>query len=338
MGSTAFKHVFWPGLLDPKSGSCRTVANLCDGIKKSLKAACKGFANDSEYDGYWQEVMPHLHPATWTFWTSPRVPVATLTQVLKARYGQTWTMNNAVKFKMPYMPGMPVAYRADCPLCHGRDCIAHLLGECAHPAIRSLVIERHNAAARKILTAILNGSRGAWQVAADIGSKRKMGMLACEDSRVPNFLLADTDFPEGPEQRAKMRPDILLIEPISAKQPVGPAREMPRKVLIVEVGYCSDTRMVEKLNDKYEQHAQLKSLLLARGHTVSVLPIVLGNTGSVYTTNADVLRALGVNRATRERLLTSLSIHAVTSMHKIIRTRRQLEHQCIQQLRRPDPP
>ena len=101
---------------------------------------------------------------------------------------------------------------------------------------------------------------------------------------------------------------------------------MPCKVLIVEVGYCSDTRMAEKLGDKYEQHAQLKSLLLARGHTVSVLPIVLGNTGSVYTTNADVLRALGVNRATKERLLTSLSIHAVISMHKIIRTRRQLEH------------
>ena len=39
-----------------------------------------------------------------------------------------------------------------------------------------------------------------------------MGMLACEDSRVLDFLLADTDFPEVPEQRAKMRPYILLIE------------------------------------------------------------------------------------------------------------------------------
>ena len=28
VGSTAFQHVFWPGLLDPDRGSCRTVANL----------------------------------------------------------------------------------------------------------------------------------------------------------------------------------------------------------------------------------------------------------------------------------------------------------------------
>ena len=40
--------------------------------------------------------------------------MATLTQVLKARYGQTWTVNYAVRFKMPYMPGMPIAYRPDC--------------------------------------------------------------------------------------------------------------------------------------------------------------------------------------------------------------------------------
>ena len=83
---------------------------------------------------------------------------------------------------------------------------------------------------------------------------------------------------------------------------------------------------------------QAHEVVPARGHTVSFLPIVLGNTGSVYTTNGDVLRALGVTRATREQLLTSLSIHII-SMHKIIRTRRQLEHQCMQQqLRRPGPP
>ena len=161
--------------------------------------------------------MSHLHPATWSFWTSAKVPMTTLTQVLKARYGQTWTMNNAVKFKMPYMLGLPVATRAICPLCKGGDCIAHMLGECAHPTMKALFIERRNTAARMILKAILNGSKGAWHVAADIGSKRKMGMLACEDSRVPDFLLADADFPEGPEQRVKMRPDILLIEPIKAE-------------------------------------------------------------------------------------------------------------------------
>ena len=65
--------------------------------------------------------------------------------------------------------------------------------------------------------------------------------------------------------------------------------------------------MVDKLTDKHEQRGQLRSLLLANSHTVSVLPIVLGNTGSVYKANANVLRALGVNHATREHLLKALS-------------------------------
>ena len=190
---------------------------------------------------------------------------------------------------------------------------------------KALFIDRRKVAARMILKTLLNVSKGAWHIAGDIVSKRRMGMLACEDSRVPDFLLADADFPEGPEQRSKMRPDILLIGPIkvgrSGQHLLPPGCNLPRKVAIVEVGYCSDTRLVDKLTDKHEQHAQLRTLLLANSHTVSVLPIMLGNTGSVYKANANVLRALEVNHVTREHLLKALSIHAVTSLHKI-----SLEH------------
>ena len=70
-----------------------------DGIRKVLKAAFKGFAGDSNYDGCWQAVIFYLYPATWSCWTSARISVMSLTHVLKARYRQTLIMNIAVTFQ-----------------------------------------------------------------------------------------------------------------------------------------------------------------------------------------------------------------------------------------------
>ena len=39
-----------------------------------------------------------------------------------------------------------------------------------------------------------------------------------------------------------------------------------KKVTVVEVGYCADTRYHAKLEEKQEQHAQLKGILQVAGH------------------------------------------------------------------------
>ena len=49
----------------------------------------------------------------------------------------------------------------------------------------------------------------------------------------------------------------------------------------MEVGYGSDTRYHAKLAEKYEQHAQLRSLLTSQGRKVTYLPVILGTMGSI---------------------------------------------------------
>ena len=128
-------------------------------------------ADSSDYDGFWQAVMPDLHRTSFDFWTSKKVSQAARRETMKARFGLTWTMNKAFKWHTSYMPGWPVALSANCPLCQGADCIGHLLGECKHPVMKSLIIERHNAAARMILKAVHGGSLGACQTIADVAPK-----------------------------------------------------------------------------------------------------------------------------------------------------------------------
>ena len=86
-----------------------------------------------------------------------------------------------------------------------------------------------------------------------------------------------------------------------------------------------------------EQHDVLKRLLLAQGHTVRYLPIILGNAGCTYKSGEQALLALGISRPNVQRLHTRLMEHAISYLHTTIRTRRQLEHACAHQKLPPDP-
>ena len=103
------------------------------------------------------------------------------------------------------------------------------------------------------------------------------------------------------------------------------------------MGYCSDTRYREKLQQKTEQHDVLRRLLLAKGHTVRYLPIIVGNAGCTYKSGEQALLALGISHPNVQKLHTRLMEHAITCLHKIVRTRRQLEHACQHPRLPPDP-
>ena len=272
VGNTAFQDVFWPCARATAAEPQRTMSNLCDAVKRQVRHLSRGFASRGMYEGFWQDVMPELHPASFGFWNSSAVTPAAMTQVLKARYGQLWTMNQAVRYKMAYKPGCEVPSVARCPLCSGNDSIGHLLGECSHPVRKGLIIERHNEAGRMTLEQLRNGSQGACEFVADVGSQDKMARYDTAGNRVPAWLLGDRDLPEGSAQRAKLRPDILMITPAEQGMPI----DGPRKVTLVEVSYCLDTRYKEKLAEKQQQH---------HGHKERVAPITLGSIGSVFKSN-----------------------------------------------------
>ena len=93
-----------------------------------------------------------------------------------------------------------------------------------------------------------------------------------------------------PDNKHKLRPDCMVMEFPRDRPPNKRTREgafkappllngKPRKVWIIELGYCSDTRYLEKLAEKQQQHEQLCKLLTIEGYDVQLLPVILSSAG-----------------------------------------------------------
>ena len=177
-GNSARVAHYWPmymkALPDASLAPDKFAADLCVSLKHHVSSSCaRGFANPSQYEDYWQAIMPHLHQISFSFWTSLRLSEAIRHQVILAKFGQTWNMNQAWKQGRPHKPGMQVPRFPRSPLCKHADSIGHMLDECSHRIIESIIIERHNHATRLILGASHRGSLGNCYTIADLAHKRR---------------------------------------------------------------------------------------------------------------------------------------------------------------------
>ena len=198
--------------------------------------------------------------------------------------------------------------------------------------MKSLYILRHDQAVKKIQTAISKGSIGGSFILMDAGQQADLP-AEVYGKRLPAWLLPGL----GDADRAKLRPDMLIIEGLNYTMHHNQAllqdaaRELKAsghgKVHIVEVGYCSDTRMQEKEEEKRKQHARLAAYLTEAGWTVQpVQPIVLGTTGVVYKPTLAALIQLGLDKVQARDLLKDLHIHGVHTAFNTVCARRQREH------------
>ena len=110
---------------------------------------------------------------------------------------------------------------------------------------------------------------------------------------------------------------------LTSHMPSGRAR----KIHIVEVGYCNDTRYLEKLQQKEEQHLALKAALENYGYEVKVLTYILGFYGSTYKSNQTTLRTLGIEQAAANKICIRRKVHehSIICAHHIHKARRFLE-------------
>ena len=177
----------------------------------------------------------------------------------------------------------------------------------------------------------------------DVRNAEKCQDLHLHGSRVPEWLLSDQDLDAVGATRLTTRPDLMVIGTTSqvadeldgCKQrgQYGRRRGMlsaghqthPVKVLIVEVGYVSDTKYEEKLKDKMAQHGKLLAALSNAGFEASVLPVILGNTGGVFHSNLTSMQALGISHDRSLHLIRTLSKQATDYMQAMIDLRRCLE-------------
>ena len=298
-GNHAFEHRKWPctmkSVLDAdgvERRTWRTAANLHSSISHHVAGKfAKGLTPPGQYYSFWQAIKPVLHPSSFAFWHNSSLPFWAKVNLLKARWGQLWNKNMAFRQNMQYCAGEGVATNANCPVCGSHDGMSHMLGSCTHPMMKAMFIERHNIAARMILKLLLEGSHGNCYIWADVGSTNRLGDLGALDSRLPNWLISDSELLCEGLCREALRPDIL----ITTAQPPSPSEQnmhmhesglvcsaAGKTAWIVEVGYCAATHHHDKFLEKQQQHEHLTQILQSKGFIVHVLPVLLGNTGQEH--------------------------------------------------------
>jgi hypothetical protein len=155
---------------------------------------------------------------------------------------------------------------------------------------------------------IQKGSLGNFSCMADVGTAVLMEELGANSKRLPEWLITPNTMQKcdfSPENIQKLRPDCMIVEITHEKidralkkgtrngdnKVPTQINGRPRKIWLIEMGYSSDTRYMEKVMKRKEQHAGLCKLLAAEGYDVMLLPTVLGSAGTLFKC---------IHRATKE--------------------------------------
>ena len=277
-----------------------------------------GMANtESVYYQGWQAIIPQTDGDTSNAFMKDtnNITESQRTTALKLRTGTLHNQKRAKWFGM--------AETDLCPLCRQPDSGSHIAGGCQHSTMRKMYSERHNRAGRIILKAVKKGSKGGTLCSADLGSKGRCeaaGAPVCDTNHIP---ISVFPCPKGrgmKEHMAKIRtlkPDLTLIS--------------EEATILGELKFCADTRPQNQMDRALEQHAETKKMLTTAGRTVTMVPILVGNSGTIYNTHTmEALRKLGVGTTQAKGCAKKLHLEAIRSLHSIVMTRRHLEHQNTQ--------
>ena len=307
-----FENMNWP-CRRQDDGSSRHIGDLNKGLREAAKATCSlGAApTDGMYVSAWRAVAPEtLGELSNAFATSSAIKLSTKRTIWKARCGLIYNK----KLEQRYTK------QGDgrCPLCREPDGTRHIISGCR--ALTGLYTERHNEVGRLVLKAIRKGERGAEVVQHDVGSTTKLagdGIVSACRRMVPASTLPDSAL-GGCERERLSRPDITL----DTGPDTAPSR---REVWALEIKICNDTDQTMQMSNAEKQHTALMTKLRAHAPRATLVPLMFGATGTIYSSTKDTLISLGVPRAAATQTLGK--IHAALCRHtqSIVGTRRAME-------------
>ena len=186
---------------------------------------------------------------------------------------------------------------------------------------------------RMALKAIVKGGHGGYFTVADIGRDELTQEMGVSAKRIPPWLLPDSCLARAgidPADRHRVRPDILLVEMTSSEstyytrstgglqelqadmgrqdvpssvRSAGRPKPQCRKVWLIEGGYTSDTRYLEKIAQKKAQHQRLMEALKLKRFDAQLMIFAFGVGGSIYKQTMKDLRQLGVSAAACTKIL-----------------------------------
>jgi hypothetical protein len=137
---------------------------------------------------------------------------------------------------------------------------------------------------------------GNFYCTADVETAGTLEELGAESKRLPEWLITPNTMQKcdfSPENKQKLRPYCMIVD-ITNNEIDGALKKRtrngdtnisnqingrPRKIWLIESGYSSNTRYMDKVTEKKEQHAELCKLLAAEGYDVMLLTVVLENAG-----------------------------------------------------------
>ena len=307
--------------------------NLTSALKEYLlpkwqAGKLKEGQEEGQYVRFNRAVHPYISQKHSTgFWSRSKFGASMLN--LKLLWGTVWNKKQAYKRK-----GKMQAKTPQCPLCTREDGCTHIYGGCLHPEMQAHYIARHNAAVLKIYEATQKGDMHNCYAIVDATARDALP-LGVESNRIPEWIL-----PKLLEaDRKKLRPDILIIEGLDRgmadtfKGLTGSNRKTAMRdytIHILEVGYTSHTRYLDKMQEKSDQHEKLVADLREEGWKVQYTDqhrIVLGTPGTIYLNTVDLLSNLfKIPMAKVDSTLCKLSALAVNKGQDIICARRRLEN------------
>jgi hypothetical protein len=291
----------------------------------------------------WKYIQPHtLSEASNAFFTSSHTTCTEKKNTVKARYGVFWNKKFAYRHRPAYMEGQGIARDTHCPLCKDADSIGHILGSCTHSEVKKVYISRHDKAMRLIMKEIQNGSLKNFYCTADVGTAVVMEELEANSKRIPEWLItpnAMQKFDFSPENKQKLRPDCMIVEitndeidRVLKKRTRNADTNVPtqingrpRKIRLIELGYSSDTRYMDKVIEKKEQHAELCRLLAAEEYVVVLLPVVLGIAGTFFKCRDRATKEMDIPNARKKNLHSKLHLHSIHSLQSLVSQRRYLD-------------
>lgn len=304
-------------------------------VLTTCPATCAGASSHGHYTTLQESIHSTAEPSVSNWlWSTASCPWRMIKTVLAVRYGTLWTASRALMMNLPYITASSRNVDGLCPVCRSApDTPGHILGAC--PALTAYHISRHNKAVCFIQDAVKNGSMGGCFTIMDATSLTDLPDDVA-DTRIPSWMLPGLD----PTIRARLRPDLLLVQGLSVSDVVSHNLSDPVvlsrfqrtcTVHILEVGYTSDASYLTSLSRKHFQHVTLCRALVAAGWKLSIQHsspfhiLLLGMTGIIFKPCSDILLALGISKSSSLILMRKLHVHAVQFADSIIRLRRRLE-------------
>jgi hypothetical protein len=306
-------------------------------VKKAVskRHSAGQFANTGVYGAAWAKALPAMHkPSNAHMWKDSQIKWGQCMLTMKARWGQMWTRKMAFRFGLASSP--------NCPLCGEPDSAGHLLGGCSHPEAVAMKISRHDSSVKLVQKAIALSPLGGYYTIMDAGAEKDLPKDV-HGKRLPAWLLPPVDASlteaERAEQeltRKKLRPDILVIEGLSASDTTGPAEAVRSHIAsrlkqltvhVIEVGYTSDIDHEGKSDVKTAQHEALVAELKKAGFEVKYHePFTLGRCGSIPASLINTFKkAFKMSTHRAEEYANKLTRHAVHWVDKMYTHRMCLE-------------